>query len=206
MNHRKTHEVRGATMIESMVALMVFSFGILGVMKMNTLASGQNNFGKRQTMATKIAHDLIDTIENLPFDHPMLAIRTGAEWDQQTTYMEQTTTDPNTSPSDGMGLTEVKSLSSSETPPVGAAAQMVWADGMDTVNSRPLYNVAWKVFPEVDRDPQSRSYNMIQAKHILILVSFQVPGLDKPRVVSFRTVKYSTKAVFSDPLAPHREI
>ena len=63
---------RGTSLIEAMAALVVFSVGILGVMQMNVLASQQNNLARSQTIASKIARDVADSFERLPFDHPLL--------------------------------------------------------------------------------------------------------------------------------------
>src|SRR5512140_773097 len=68
---------RGTSLIEAMAALVVFSVGILGVMQMNVLASQQNNLARAQTAATRIARDVADSFERLPFDHPMLNRPTG---------------------------------------------------------------------------------------------------------------------------------
>ena len=58
-----------------MAALAVFTVGILGVMQMNVLASQQNNLARSQTIASKIARDIADSFERLPFDHPLLNTR-----------------------------------------------------------------------------------------------------------------------------------
>ena len=67
---------RGTSLIEAMAALVVFSVGILGVMQMNVLASQQNNLARSQTAASRIARDMADAFERLPFDHPLLNVAT----------------------------------------------------------------------------------------------------------------------------------
>ncbi|HEX8703473.1 MAG TPA: prepilin-type N-terminal cleavage/methylation domain-containing protein [Myxococcaceae bacterium] len=65
--------VRGFSLIESMAALLVFTIGILGVMQMNVIASQQNNVARNRTNASKVARDLADAFERLPFNHPVFA-------------------------------------------------------------------------------------------------------------------------------------
>src|SRR5688572_1016291 len=67
---------RGATLIEAMATLMVFTIGILGLLRMNGLASAQNGFAVRQGTAGLIARDLIDSFERLPYSHPAFTLGT----------------------------------------------------------------------------------------------------------------------------------
>ena len=73
---RSRLSARGTSLIEAMAALVVFSVGILGVMQMNVLASQQNNLARSRTTATRIARDVADSFERLPFDHWTLNVHT----------------------------------------------------------------------------------------------------------------------------------
>jgi type IV pilus assembly protein PilV len=63
-------------LIEAMVALVVFTIGILGVMQMNIIASAQNGLASRETVAAAIGRDLVDTFERIPYGHAALAAGT----------------------------------------------------------------------------------------------------------------------------------
>src|SRR5512139_2542630 len=67
---------RGTSLIEAMAALVVFSVGILGVMQMNVLASKQNNLARAQTTASRLARDVADSFERLPFSHDAIKRQT----------------------------------------------------------------------------------------------------------------------------------
>src|SRR5687768_14567313 len=64
---------RGFSLIESMAALLVFTIGILGVMQMNVIASQQNNVARSHTTASKLARDLADAFERLPYNHTIFS-------------------------------------------------------------------------------------------------------------------------------------
>src|SRR5689334_6633743 len=72
--------IRGASITEAMVSMAVFAVGIVGVIPMQLLSNVQNNMGKRHATASMIARDVIDTIEELPYNHPLLSSTPGANY------------------------------------------------------------------------------------------------------------------------------
>jgi prepilin-type N-terminal cleavage/methylation domain-containing protein len=59
---------RGFTMIEILMALAVFSIGILGVASMQILSVNYNGYARRTTEATTIVSELIERTMTLPYD------------------------------------------------------------------------------------------------------------------------------------------
>jgi hypothetical protein len=64
---------RGTSLVEAMATLAVLSVGLLGVLQVNILASRQTGLARRQAVATRLARDMVDALERLPYGHPLLA-------------------------------------------------------------------------------------------------------------------------------------
>ncbi len=111
----------GTSLIEAMVALAVFSIGILGVMQMNILASAQTGLASRETAAASIARDLVDTFERIPYAHTALA--TGTTHSLQSDW-------------------------GTEQPLLGAASAIVDADGRNPDGSS-RYAVTWNAVENI---------------------------------------------------------
>jgi len=59
---------KGFTMIEILMALAIFSIGILGVASMQILSVNYNGYARRTTEATTIVSELIERTMTLPYD------------------------------------------------------------------------------------------------------------------------------------------
>ncbi|MBU0545062.1 MAG: prepilin-type N-terminal cleavage/methylation domain-containing protein [Proteobacteria bacterium] len=59
---------RGFTLIEILIALAIFSIGILGVASMQILSVNYNGYARRTTEATTIVSELIERTMTLPYD------------------------------------------------------------------------------------------------------------------------------------------
>lgn len=172
---------RGTTLIEAMAALVVFSVGILGVMQMNVLASQQNNLANAQTTASKIARDLADAFERLPFDHPSLnAPTTLAQNDPEFSNMSNT---------DGLVSLQNAVAQTADRPLLGAADAIYSSEGQGS-----FYQVAWRAL----RVPNPNRYDQVDQIRILIMVRFPAPG-GGMRQVNTWAVKYSVAALTGDP-------
>ncbi len=64
---------RGSTLIESMIAMIVFSIGALGVMRLQLESIRVNRFGGHMTQAALLAEERARTLQALDFDHPLIA-------------------------------------------------------------------------------------------------------------------------------------
>lgn len=141
---------RGFSLVEAMAALAVFSIGILGVLHMNVLASQQNGLARRQSTASKVARDMVDAFERLPFEHPLLSAESTidpadprfARFDEADGLVKLTDA---VAPSEGRPL-------------LGAAHVSVSAEG--------IYEVAWRVAPVKGAD------GLTEARRILVMVRF----------------------------------
>jgi type IV pilus assembly protein PilV len=133
---------RGVTLIESMIAMLVFTIGILGIMQMDVLASRQNNLARSRTVASRIARDVADALEPLPDNHPLL---------NQPTIMGVTDPDfANIDNSDGrIRLQDVPTLLGATSRPLIGAADAIYTSEGETT----FYEVAWRVWriPNPDR-------------------------------------------------------
>jgi prepilin-type N-terminal cleavage/methylation domain-containing protein len=62
----------GFSLLEVMIALAVLTVGLLGMMHLQIIGIVSNNTGRKHTVATELADELISGIERLPFGDPLL--------------------------------------------------------------------------------------------------------------------------------------
>jgi type IV pilus assembly protein PilV len=172
---------RGSTLIEAMAALAVFSTGIIGVMQMNVLASQQNNLARAQTTASKIARDVADAFERLPFNHPLLNVPTSLEQDDpEFTSMDN---------ADGLvRLEDAAALTGAERPLLGAANAVFTSEGDGS-----FYQVAWRALPVANPD----RYNQVDQIRVLIMVRFPAPS-GGMRQVGVWAIRYNVALITGD--------
>jgi prepilin-type N-terminal cleavage/methylation domain-containing protein len=173
---------RGVTLIESMAAMSVFLIGVIGVMQMNILAGRQNNLARSRTVASKMARDVADSFERLPFDHPVLS---------QTTTLDPASEDfaDMENPDGLVRLENVPTLTGVQRPLMGAAAATFSADGDGT-----FYQVAWRV-ARVQNPERS---NVVDQLRILVMVRYPTSGTTWQRVTAW-AVKTDARIVTGDP-------
>jgi len=139
-----------------MAALAIFSIGLLGVLHMNVLASQQNGLARRQSTASKVARDLVDAFERLPYEHTLLSNEsTIAPADPRFTSFEE--------PDGRVKLADALALVG-ERPLLGAAHASVSSEGGS--GTAPIYEVAWRVAPVKSADGTT------EARRILVMVRF----------------------------------
>ena len=179
---------RGASLIEAMVALVVFSVGILGVMQMNVLASKQNNVAHAHTVASKIARDVADSFERLPFNHPL--INEPTTLDPETDAFSDITND------DGL-VTLEQAMADNDGRPILGAAQAIFASDSTTVdpdgNEIPFYQVAWRA--KAITNPER--YDQADQIRIVVMVRYHTPG-GGVRDIKTWAVKYNVVAMTGD--------
>lgn len=163
---------RGFSLVEALAALVVFSIGLLGVLHMNVLASQQNGLARRQSTASKVARDLVDAFERLPFDHALLSTEsTLVPTDPR--FLDFTQTDGRVKLSDAVALV-------GDRPLLGAAHA--------SVSGESTYEVAWRVAPVKSADGTT------EARRILVMVRFPTTG-GGYKQVNLWTVKYNPQAI-----------
>ncbi|MFQ5780593.1 MAG: prepilin-type N-terminal cleavage/methylation domain-containing protein, partial [Nitrospiria bacterium] len=62
------HRTDGFTLLEMMIALVVFSVGILGVLGMVSKSIEGNSFASEISVATNLAKDKVEEMKNMVFD------------------------------------------------------------------------------------------------------------------------------------------
>ncbi|HEX8703318.1 MAG TPA: prepilin-type N-terminal cleavage/methylation domain-containing protein [Myxococcaceae bacterium] len=167
---------RGFSLIEAMAALVVFTVGILGVLQMNVLASQQNNLALSHTTASKIARDLADSFERLPYTHPLFT--------RPSTLQPS---DPDFSDFDNSSglwtLQEAVGLAGAR-PLLGAADAIATSEGQGT-----YYQVAWRA-QRVENPTQPGTFD---SRRIVIMVRYPTPG--GFRQVNVWAIKYDPAAI-----------
>jgi hypothetical protein len=172
---------RGTTLIEAMAAMAVFAVGIIGVMQMNVLASKQNNLARSQTTASKIARDVADAFERLPFNHPLLNVPTSlAQNDPEFADMDN--------PDGLVRLEDVAAMTGTERPLLGAADAIFNSEG----DGR-FYQVAWRALPVTNPD----RYDQVDQIRVLIMVRFPAPG-GGMRQVNTWAIRYNVALITGD--------
>jgi len=172
---------RGSTLIEAMAALVVFTIGIIGVMQMNVLASEQNNLARSRTIASKIARDVADSFERLPFNHPVLNV--------PTTLLQDDAEFANMDNPDGLVKLEDAVAQTVARPLLGAADAMFTSEGDST-----FYQVAWRALPVVNPD----RFGQVDQLRVLIMVRFPTPSGGMLQVNSW-AVRYNVALITGDP-------
>ncbi|HOS97137.1 MAG TPA: prepilin-type N-terminal cleavage/methylation domain-containing protein [Deltaproteobacteria bacterium] len=66
----------GFTLIELVIAIVVFAVGIVGVLKMHQASVQANNFSMQLTEAVNAAEDQKEALRGLPFEHTSMTIGT----------------------------------------------------------------------------------------------------------------------------------
>ncbi len=182
---------RGVSLIETMMAMVVFVVGILGVMQMNVLASQQNNVARGEATASKIARDIIQAFERLPYDHPL--------FDKQKDLRHTDPTFTNFELATGRTLlsnADTLTQASDARPLVSAAQAMVTVESAVANRSGfGNYEVAWRAGPIFELSPDgTENPNVIEARVIVVMVRFRTVG-GNFRQVNLWTVKYDPAAV-----------
>jgi type IV pilus assembly protein PilV len=172
---------RGSTLIEAMAALVVLAIGIIGVMQMNVLASEQNNLARSRTVASKIARDLADSFERLPFNHPLL--------NTPTSLVQDDLEFGNMDNADGLVRLENVVATAGVRPLLGAADAMFTSEG-----NRTFYQVAWRAIPMVNPD----RFNQVDQIRVLIMVRFPTPTGGMLQVNAW-AVRYNVGLITGDP-------
>ena len=65
----KTNTAAGFTLIEVLVALLIFAIGFLAIASLQATYIGDNASARMQTEATSMAVQVIEQLRALPFDH-----------------------------------------------------------------------------------------------------------------------------------------
>lgn len=186
MAHPPRRKARGATLVEAMMALAVFTIGVLGLFSMNNLATGQNAVAKRQSAANGIARDLIDAFERLPYGHPYLAPATGLASDYRSAaFLDM-------SNADGLHLLG-ETLPAGNRPLLGAAEAISVSDGSQLVGNAvatQTYRVAWRTAPVLDANGTE------QARAIVVMIAIHMP-YGGTKQINMWGMKYSPTAVTS---------
>jgi hypothetical protein len=185
---------RGTSLIEAMAAMLVFTVGILGVMQMNVLASGQNTLALHQTTANRIARDLADSFERLPYNHPAFA-PSGLTMDDL----------ENDEIGDGEGFDDILNgpglitLDSVLAPPgqrplFGAADAIQVSEGHSPADAEPFYRVAWRSLRVPNTGAVEAERGRLDSLRILIMVRFPTHN-GGFRQVNFWAIKYNPELV-----------
>jgi type IV pilus assembly protein PilV len=167
---------RGFSLIEAMAALIIFTVGILGVLQMNVLASQKNNLALSHTTASKIARDLADSFERLPYTHPLFTRPTALQ-----------PSDPLFSDfdnSDRLWTLQEAVAVAGERPLLGAADAITMSEGQGS-----FYQVAWRA-QRVENPTQPGTFD---SRRIVIMVRYPTPG--GFRQVNMWVVKYDPTAI-----------
>jgi prepilin-type N-terminal cleavage/methylation domain-containing protein len=167
---------RGFSLIEAMAALVIFSVGILGVMQMNVLASQQNNLALSHTTASKLARDLADAFERLPYNHPLFT-RACTLQPTDSDFDDFTNTDGLWTLQEAIALVGARPL-------LGAADAIMTSEGKGD-----LYQVAWRS-QRVENPTQPGTFD---SRRIVVMVRYPTPG--GYRQVNVWAVKYDPAAI-----------
>ena len=67
---------KGFTLLELVVAILVFAVGIMGIAKMQSLSVMGNSYGMHLSQAVNIAQDKLEELQDLPFSSSTFGIGT----------------------------------------------------------------------------------------------------------------------------------
>jgi prepilin-type N-terminal cleavage/methylation domain-containing protein len=72
--HLNNDKSGGFTLIELVVAILIFAIGIVGIMKLHQASVQSNMFTMQMTQAMNISSDKLETLRRLPLDNASLSI------------------------------------------------------------------------------------------------------------------------------------
>lgn len=90
----------GLTLIESLIAVMVFAIGMLGLYSLTTVIIYGNTLSQKITMATVLAQDQAEAVHNVPYDQLTSQVERVIT-DSQSQYTRRTEVSDN-APREGM--------------------------------------------------------------------------------------------------------
>ena len=90
----------GLTLIESLIAAMVFAIGMLGLYSLTTVIIYGNTLSQKITMATVLAQDQAEAVHNVPYDQLTSQVERVIT-DSQSQYTRRTEVSDN-APREGM--------------------------------------------------------------------------------------------------------
>jgi len=64
-----TKDSRGFTLVEVLVAIVVFALGVLALNKVQMSTINSNTYSNQMSLATSLAHDQMDTLMSLAYTH-----------------------------------------------------------------------------------------------------------------------------------------
>lgn len=178
MKRTATGAPRGVTLIEAMTALAIFSIGIVGTLQMSIHASAQNGLASRESVASKLGRDLVESFERLPFDHAYFATVSTT-----LTPASEDFTDITKEPATLRTFTP--DTPAGERPLLGAAAAIFTSDGAGT-----RYQVSWRVSNDAAGITDSSGIFHPQAKRIAVMVRY-TNTVGPARQLNFYTVKFN---------------
>ena len=73
MSSSRIGAARGSTLLEALISLSVLAIGMMGLMGAVTQAMASDRRARSWTLANEIAVDLMEHLERIPFDSPLLA-------------------------------------------------------------------------------------------------------------------------------------
>jgi type IV pilus modification protein PilV len=77
---------RGFTLIEVLIAMAIFSIGILAIAGLQIRAINLNSSSRMQSESTTVAVDVMERLMSLPYEHPDLDASTGIQQNQVGAY------------------------------------------------------------------------------------------------------------------------
>ena len=77
---RVVHDRRGFTLLEVLIALIVFAVGLLGIAGMMIASIRGNTFASRLSAATNLAQDKIEELRNVPYINIYKDCQNSASW------------------------------------------------------------------------------------------------------------------------------
>jgi type IV pilus assembly protein PilV len=162
-----------------MTALAIFSIGIVGTLQMSIHASAQNGMASRESVASKLGRDLVESFERLPFDHAYFATVTTTPLTPASEDFTDLTIEPATL------RTFTPDTPAGERPLLGAAAAIFTSDGEGT-----RYEVFWRVSNDAAGITDAAGIFHPQAKRIAVMVRYR-NTVGPARQLNFYTVKFN---------------
>jgi type IV pilus assembly protein PilV len=100
----RSHHDHGFTLVEVLIAMLVFTIGLLGVAALTIMIISGNSFSRALTTATALAHDKLEELRDTPYSAISDGKETVAENNLTYTRVWKVTTDQ---PAAGMTTVEV---------------------------------------------------------------------------------------------------
>jgi prepilin-type N-terminal cleavage/methylation domain-containing protein len=147
LNEKKQHHKAGFTLLEVLIALAVFSVGMLGLLGMVATSIQANTLSQQTSVATNLAQDKLEEMKNMSFDSLFQPSAADPTLSTNAPPADMTDIDPVTGTSTTVSAGDNGGNTCSANSPCGdvTANDLIWTYSRPATIDNKSYNRIWTV-------------------------------------------------------------